>query len=73
VPVTVRNAHGKHVCMSNFFKDYRLTRCSRKRFAEDVSIYPEFGGARKTAQPEVVVGRYPFFIEYLLKEICCSL
>ena len=38
----------------NFFKDYRLTRCSRKRFAEDVSIYPELGGARK---PDVVVGR----------------
>jgi hypothetical protein len=32
-------------------------RCSRKRLAEDVSIYPEFGVAGKTTQQEVVVGR----------------
>ena len=41
----------------NLLKNDRLKRCSRKRLAEDVSIYPEFGGDRRTTQQEVVVGR----------------
>ena len=37
--------------------EYTITpRCSRRRLAEDVNIYPEFGGARKAGQPEVIVG-----------------
>jgi hypothetical protein len=33
-----------------------FSRSRRKRLAEDVNVYPEFGGVRKTGQLEILVG-----------------